>query len=175
MAYLKNNYKLTIRLKRCYKIGNKLFKPIYGFENYFGCSDGRIYKYTSDSRFKQLSMFQQPGSKYLKVSIKRKGIKETFSVHYLIARSFRKLKNECDKIIHKDKNPLNNIPKNLKLNKNETVNYKRAIIKYELDVLEQQFKEKINFNFESKEYKDYEKIKSASVRARKNWLKMFLK
>ncbi len=155
----------------------KYMKRIPGYSGYYAYKNGRIYskkKYSGD--YKQLSEYRLPYSKYLSVYVYRNKVKEGVQVHKLIASAYRGINYKDYNIFHKDKNYLNNEPKNLlirKKSKDEIDEDKRY--KIEIKDYEGIFKNYINYDYNSAIWNDYKIVKlKRSNRAVYNWLKIFL-
>lgn len=155
----------------------KLMKKIPGYGKYYAYKNGRIYrKYSSGCNYRQLSEYRLPYSKYLSVYVYRNNIKEGVHVHKLVASAFRNINYKKFSIFHKDKNLLNNEPKNLMIRKKtEDVTEETDIYKNEIKDFEAILKNYINYDYNSAVWNEYKIVKlKRSERMVYNWLKIFL-
>ena len=106
----------------------------------------------------------------------RNKIKEGIQVHKLIASAYRKIKYREYDIYHKDKNNLNNVPRNLLIRKkSESDESDEHLYKNEIKDFEAIFKNFINYDYNCRLWNDYKLIKlKRSDRMVYNWLKIFL-
>lgn len=146
---------------------------------YYACSDGRIYS-EYNRRFRQLTEFRHPYAKYLSVYLLRKGNdKVGVNVHKLIASAFYRINLNRYRVIHRDKNLLNNKPENLnykKLKEEEIATQENTIYQTNIMDYEAVFKSYINFDYQHPDWLKYQKIKSKkSNRVVFNWLTVYLK
>jgi hypothetical protein len=155
----------------------KLMKKIPGYGNYYAYKNGRIYsRINSGEGYRQLGEYRLPYSKYLSVYVYRNKTKEGVQVHKLVASAYRKINYKKFNIFHKDKNLMNNEPKNLLIRKKtedektETDVYKNEIKDYEAIL-----KNFINYDYNSIIWNEYKTVKlKRSARMVYNWLKVFL-
>lgn len=154
-----------------------LMKKIPGYNSYYAYKNGRIYRKTcSEEKFRQLSEYRLPYSKYLSVYIYREKIKEGVHVHKLVASAYRKINYKKFNIFHKDKNLLNNEPDNLMIRKKTDCDIQDSdIYKSEIKDYEALLKNYINYDYDSIIWNEYKIIKlKRSERMIYNWLKVFL-
>ncbi len=137
-------------------------KPIPGFPLYYAGSDGRIYK-KRNNRFKQLTHFIPPGSNYFSVYLCTGGVeKKGMQVHKLMAMAYFNINPSNYKVIHIDKDLLNNKPENISIEKSEEpeenyneVSRRRAVSQYE-----RLFERHLNFDRSKIEWKRYETVRT---------------
>lgn len=137
-------------------------EPIPGFPLYYAGSDGRIYK-KRNNRFKQLTHFISPGSKYFSVYLCTGGAdKKGMHVHKLIAMAYYNISPANYKVIHKDNDFLNNKPENITIEKcelkeenNNEVSRRNAVSQYE-----KLFERHLNFDRSKIEWRRYETVKT---------------
>jgi hypothetical protein len=156
---------------------NKQMKKIPGYRNYFAYKNGRIYRKThSEEKFRQLSEYRLPYSKYLSVYVYRDKIKEGVQVHKLVASAYRNINYKNYNVFHKDKNLLNNDPKNLMIRKKQVDDQEEvSVYKNEIKDYEAQLKNYINYDYNNSIWNEYKIIKlKRSERMIYNWLKVFL-
>jgi len=159
-----------------------IFKAIPEFPDYFACSNGKIYsaknnQNSRNNKYKELTSFLVPGSKYLSVNLVRNKEKISFNIHKLIGWTFTGKNPFAYQFIHKRKNYLNNKPENLQYCKLEFTDENENRMK-ELDLKEYEaiFKKVINYNYNSKIWKNYEVLKlKEDIKLQINFLRLFLK
>jgi len=164
------------------KRNNLLFIEIPEFPDYFACSNGKIYSaknnhISKNDKYKELTSFLVPGSKYLSVNLVRNKEKISFNVHKLIGWAFTGKSPFSYSFTHIRKNYLNNKPENLQYCKLEFTDEDINRMK-ELDLKEYEaiFKKVINYNYSSKIWKNYEVLKlKDDIKLQINFLKMYLK
>ena len=89
---------------------DKIWQYVPGYGNYKISIDGRVY----NTRKKKLRRITLSNSKdYLDVELSKKGEKETYRVHILVARAFIPNPNNLPIVNHKDGNKVNNHVDNL--------------------------------------------------------------
>jgi len=159
------------------KFDKKLMKKIPGYSGYYAYKNGRIYrKLNKEESYRQLAEYRMPYSAYLSVYIYRNKIKEGVQVHKLIASAYRGINYKNYTIFHKDKNPLNNLPKNLLIRKNE-INESRGKLPYEAEIKDYEalLKNYINYDYNCALWNEYKIIKlKRSPRMVYNWLKILM-
>lgn len=155
----------------------KQMRKIPGYSGYYAYKNGRIYrKQIGGSEYRQISEYRLPYSRYLSVYVYKNKIKEGVHVHKLIASAFRKVNSNYYRIFHRDKNFLNNEPRNLVLRKLDTEN-KCGSNTYSTEIkdFEAILKNYINYDYNNPVWNEYKIIKlKRSERMIFNWLKVFL-
>ena len=162
-----------------------IYKQIPDFQDYFAASNGKIYSVkkkkdevdNSKPHFRELTVYIQPGSKYLSVNIIRNKEKISFNVHKLIGWAFTG-NNPFDYCFyHKRKNYLNNKPENLDYFKFETDSENENRLKeIELKEFECLFKRAVNYDYRNKIWKNYEVLKlKDNTMLLINFIKIFLR
>jgi hypothetical protein len=142
------------------KFDKKLMKKIPGYSGYYAYKNGRIYrKLNKEESYRQLAEYRMPYSAYLSVYIYRNKIKEGVQVHKLIASAYRGINYRNYKIFHKDKNPLNNLPNNLLIRKNE-IKEKYGKLPYEAEIKDYEsiLKNYLNYDYNNPLWNEYKKL-----------------
>ena len=158
----------------------KFMKPIPGFKNYYAYRNGRIYHQINGKKFRQLGQHLMPNSKYLSVYLYRSTCdKTTVYVHKAVAMSHFRINPSRYTITHKDKNIFNNRPSNLEYLRCKALKIKspkRVFEDNDLRDSEAEAFSSVNYDNENLQWKHYLRLKAkGSYRARKNFLKLFLK
>jgi hypothetical protein len=162
-----------------------IYKSIPDYPDYFACSNGKIYSSkrmnstdgTNNRRYKELTAYIQPGSKYLSVNIVKDKTKISINVHKIVGWAF----TGCDpykyRYTHKRKNYLDNTPYNLECHELEITDENENRMKeIELKEHEALFRRNINYDYRCKIWKEYEVLKlKNNIKLLNNFLKIFLK
>lgn len=152
-------------------------RKIPGYTGYYAYKNGRIYrKHNGGKVYRQIAEYRLPYSRYLSVYVYKNKIKEGVHVHKLIASAFRRINSNNYRILHRDKNFLNNEPQNLALRKLETEG-KIGLKTYSTEIkdFEALLKSYINYDYNNPVWNEYKIIKlKRSERMIFNWLKVFL-
>jgi hypothetical protein len=156
------------------------FRKIPGYENYYACSNGLIFKKKSKSlngeKYRQLTAFILPGGKYLSVNLTKNKIKRTYFVHELIGLVFSGKKPTEVLFFHRKKDYFNNCTDNISFTEIEKEKFSGNTDLTEIKDLECVFRRSINYNYDSKLWRDYEKLKSTGANNTVlNYLRLVLK
>ena len=166
------------------KKNSLIYKAIPGYPDYYACSNGKIYSVKKslnkgdgkNIRYRELTAFIQPGSKYLSVSLVKDKSRISMNVHKLIGWAFTGYDPFLYCYIHKRKNYLDNRPANLTQYKLEYIDEdENHLNEIELKEFESLFKRAINYDYRNKIWNNYEVLKlKGNKKLQINFIKIYL-